>query len=129
MFVENLNQEQKGYLLALSKLIISADGKVTQEEEDMLISLGARCGADITLPDEPLLDIAEKFASHTEKVSLLLELIGIALADSEYHEEEMGHMKNIANILGVNHLLLEDMENWVQRQFILIKEAKAFMEA
>ena len=62
-----------------------------------------------------------------EKSSLLLELLGLALADHEYHNEEKSFITKIADQLNVTADKLYEMEVWVQRQLSLSREAIFFM--
>lgn len=126
MFISNLNIKQQGKLLALAKSVISADGVVKKQEEKFLDVLKAQCLPDVVPSNSKLTDLADSFTSQQEKVSLVLELIGIAYADSVYHAKEMKIIENIAEVLEVSDNLPE-MEQWVEKQMMLVHEADKLM--
>jgi hypothetical protein len=128
MFISALNKDQQAILLSLSKRLISADGIILKEEQVLYDSIAAQCESEIELKDVALCEISSKFTTQQAKVSLLLELLGVAHADNNYHESERGIIKSVTEVLDIEPRLLEDMEAWVKRQFILMKEARIFME-
>lgn len=128
MFVANLSAGQQGVLLALAKEIMISDGVVSQEETEMFEFLKNQCdpaASSISIEGENFYSI---FTTTRSKVSLMLELISMAYSDNAYHEKESHLIKRTAASLSISPQLLEDMESWVKRQMILIKEAKIFME-
>ncbi|MBA4500869.1 TerB family tellurite resistance protein [Marinobacterium marinum] len=129
MFISFLNKDQQGILLSLSKKIINIDGVVEAQELALYDSIVAQCEADVEPKEMKLDSIADYFSSQKEKIALLLELVGVAHADENYHELERNIINDISEALFIDSSLLEDMESWVHRQFILMKEARIFMEA
>lgn len=129
MFIQNLNEMQQQALLSLSNQIISVDGNIDEREIAMLNTLRSRCNStlsiDVHVKPEQLRDI---FETKIQKTSFMLELIGMAFADNDYGNEEKLFLSEIANVLDISEVQLEDLENWVQRQFILVQEANRFME-
>ena len=73
--------------------------------------------------------LAEVFTSQQSKAALLLELIGLAHADADYHSTEQSFVAQVANKLGIAKEMLEDMEAWVVRQLALVREAEQYMES
>lgn len=128
MFVSNLNTEQQAIMLALAELIVRADDEITLEESAILKSLKSQCSPDIEPVGIEFTNLLTAFPKRTAQASLILELLGVAHADTEYHENERGLIREIANALSLDTPLLEDMETWVERQFIMAKEAQQFME-
>lgn len=128
MFVNNLNAAQQGKMLSLAQLIIAVDGRVVAKEQAMIDFLRSQCVENVTVESVDFSKLPSLFDNQQAKVSLLLELIGIAYADEDYHESEKGIVREVSMVLGVSSPLLEDMENWVKKQFIQVKEAQAFME-
>ncbi len=129
MFIQNLNEIQQHALLSLSNQIVSVDGNIDEREIAMLNTLRSRCNStlnnDIHVKPEQLRGM---FETKIQKTSFMLELIGMAFADHDYGSEEKLFLSEIANILDISEVQLEDFENWVQRQFILVQEANRFME-
>ncbi len=126
MFVTNLNSTQQGKLLALAEYIINVDGVVDNRETNVLEVIKSQCSSDVVLSNPDTSELTEMFRSQQEKVSLLLELISIVLVDDEYHESEIKVIKEIAEVLEVS-ADLQDMETWVKKQLMLIKEANKLM--
>ncbi len=126
MFVTNLNTTQQGKLLAFAEHIINADGVVEERETQVLDTIKNQCSSDVVLSDPSTSNISELFKTHPEKVSLLLELISVALVDEDYHEKEIQIIKEIAEELDIS-ADLQDMEIWVKKQLMLIKEANELM--
>lgn len=126
MFVTNLNTTQQGKLLSFAEQIINADGVVEERETQVLDTIRNQCSPDVVLSDQNTSDISKVFTTQPEKISLLLELISIALVDEEYHEKEIQIIKKIADELDVS-ADLQDMETWVKKQLMLIKEANELM--
>lgn len=127
MFVSNLNKEQQGLLLGLSKMLINADGIVTEEEKLLLDMMKKQCASEVDVLENPLAKIDEISFSYKEKVSFLLEIVGVAYIDSEYQEEEKKLIKTISDKLKISYVLLEDIESWVKRQCIMMQEANTMM--
>lgn len=127
MFVNNLNPRQQECLLGLSKLLVEADGSLSEKESEILAVIESQCETSVAVVEDPLSALGEYFEDNSSKVALMLELVGIAYADSEYHEAEQALIKKIAGLLNVSFDLLSDIEKWVERQFALVQEAKELM--
>lgn len=126
MFVGRLNTRQQSLLLTLSKQLIAADGNIHDKEHALLASLQVQMAPGVE--DASGLRLDEEFQSTESKVSLLLELLGLAHADQDYHLTEKDFIAKVAKAIGVDANLLADMESWVVRQLALVREAEAFME-
>lgn len=126
MFIARLDPTQQGVLLHLGTRLISADGNLDGREVEFLEMLRSQMVVGVQ-PVE-IDSLADVFTSQQSKASLLLELIGLAHADAEYHSAEQSLVAQVANELGVAKEVLEDMEAWVVRQLALVREAEQFME-
>lgn len=129
MFIQHLNNKQQATLIAFAKEIIAADGHIDEKEELMLEKICSQCDVNVHYDSKPELDeLGGLFEFQHQKVAFMLELIGVAYADETYQESEKAVIGNLAEILNISPSLLTDMENWVRRQMILVKEANLFME-
>ncbi|ELA6198217.1 TPA: TerB family tellurite resistance protein [Vibrio cholerae] len=129
MFIQNLNIIQQAALIAFAKQIISIDGHVDGKEELMLDNIRLQCDVLVNVESNiGLGELANIFEHHHQKVSFMLELIGIAHADETYQETEKTFIGQIAEALDISSSLLNDLENWVMRQIILVKESSLLME-
>lgn len=126
MFVTRLNGRQQGVLLTLGKQLIAADGNIHDKETELLAALQSQMAPDIEAA--AVCQLGEEFSTQESKAALLLELLGLAHADADYHLDEKDFIAKIALDIGVGKDLLADMESWVVRQFALVREAEEFME-
>ncbi|BDT59693.1 hypothetical protein MasN3_31870 [Massilia varians] len=129
MFLNRLSEVQQGALLSFATQLMSADGKQAAEELALLKTLRQQMASTVSPVQVRSGDLPGMFASRSDRVALMLELLGMALVDAEYHETEQAFVSGIANSLDIGKEELSQMENWVRRQFALVREAEQFMEA
>lgn len=126
MFIGILNESQQASLLNLAREIAEVDGVLHDNEITILENLKQQISPKATeiktgeLPDE--------FDTHQSKIALLLELIGIAFADSDYQSKEKQIIDRAAQSLGISQDLVTKLEDWVSRQLSLVREAYEIME-
>lgn len=124
MFINNLSAEQQSIFLGLAKELVSADGRIDDRETRMISTLKNMCNSGVTpAPIGSLEILRDQFGDRASKVSMMLELVGVAHADQNYDVSEKQMIRNIAQSLDISGALLEDIENWVRRQMGLTKEA------
>lgn len=128
MFLNRLTEAQQGALLSLATQLMTADGKQLPEEIALLDALRQQMAPTVRPAQATNGDLLGLFVTRPARVALMLELLGMALVDSEYHATEQAFVTAIANVLGVSESELSDMESWVRRQFALVREAEQFME-
>lgn len=129
MFIQHLNNEQQATLIAFAKKIIAVDGHIDEKEELMLETIRSQCDVNVNFDSKPELDeLGSLFELQHQKVAFMLELIGVAYADETYQDSEKAVIGHLAEVLNISPSLLTDMESWVKRQMILVKEANLFME-
>lgn len=129
MFLNRLNEDQQGALLSLATQLMSADGKQRAEETELLDALRQQMSPTVVPAQITSSDLPGVFATRPARVALMLELLGMALVDAEYHVTEQAFVNAIAKVLDIDQPELSDMESWVRRQFALVREAEQFMEA
>lgn len=97
MFLQNVPQKYKKLFMDLAYTMMGIDGKYEDEEKLALrscqeeLGLTQYQGSTIDLDDANLLLVQDR----TLRAEMYFELLGIALSDSEYSEEELGAMKKI----------------------------------
>jgi len=128
MFVNRLNSKQQGALLSVAGQLIEADGNISAQETTLLNVLRSQMATDVSSAPVSVSDLPGIFTSASAKAAFLLELLGLAHADSDYHVTEKDFISNVAAVLSVPALTVTDMESWVCRQFALVREAEQFME-
>lgn len=127
MFIHNLNSNQQSVLIFLAKEISKADGNSDEIEKNMLDILIQQCNPEVQETRVEIEELPTIFDSVRAKHSLLLELLGIALVDNHYHLNEKSLVSSCAQALSVNRETLEQLENWVAKQFSLSKEAEKLL--
>ncbi len=127
MFVHNLNSDQQSALLYLARVVAEADGNSDELQTGMVEILKAQSNADVEMKEIQISELATLFSTAREKCSLLLELLGIVLANNEYHHNERSLIAEYADVLGVSNTKLFELENWVQRQLALSQEAEVLL--
>ena len=128
MFVDELNRDQQGFLLWLARRIISVDGNIADEETALYKGIEAQCASGTVEKEIDVADLPRVFETRRQRMSLLLELLGVAYADRRFHKFEHGLLAEVAKALDVGRDRLTHMESWVVRQFTLSEEAATFME-
>jgi hypothetical protein len=128
MFISNLSSKQQSVFLGLAKQLIESDKNIAPEETALLTTLQTQMGAGVSPSNATLDDLNAIYECKRSKASMILELLGLAHADQDYHVTEKDFMKQVANACGVSENELRDMESWVVRQLALVREAAQFME-
>lgn len=128
MFISNLSREQQAVFLGLAKQLILSDSNLATEEESLLTSIQRQMESEVIPTDVPLNSLKELFPTRKDKASMLLELLGLAHADNDYHASEKEFVTQVARACGISKMELIDMECWVVRQLALVHEATQFME-
>lgn len=131
MFLGQLDERQKTAFLVLADKVIQSDGTVADPEETMLSFMKSEMGLPrASRPDgRSVEDAAAAFDTRAAKVAALLELIGLSMADGDFHDDEATVLKAITDAVGITHTEFEVMRNWVVRQLALVREASALMTA
>lgn len=97
MFLQNVPQRYKKLFMDLAYTMMGIDGKYEDEEKLALrscqeeLGLTQYQGSTIDLDDANLLLVQDR----TLRAEMYFELLGIALSDSEYSDEELEAMKKI----------------------------------
>lgn len=97
MFLQNVPQQYKKLFMDLAYTMMGIDGKYEDEEKLALrscqeeLGLTQYLGSTIDLDDANLLLVQDR----TLRAEMYFELLGIALSDSEYSDEELRAMKKI----------------------------------
>tara|TARA_Y100000296_G_scaffold86795_1_gene127883 strand:- start:2321 stop:2713 length:393 start_codon:yes stop_codon:yes gene_type:complete len=129
MFIQNLNLDQQSALYHFSKQLIATDGHIDERETLLLETIVAQCGKNVDLEKTfEKTELSMLFLENSEKMSFLIELIGVGYADQKLEESENNFIKHIAETIGVEMSRLEELKDWVQRQIALVTEAQKFLE-
>ena len=111
MFLHDIPENLMGSFLNMAYSVIAADGKVTEEEKNMLDQYKLELNVK-ELPKMKEVDInkeLDKFARLTDivKREIFFELFSLTLIDNDFDDSERKIMNSIAKKLSVNK---EDMK-------------------
>ncbi|EGR7942991.1 TPA: DNA repair protein [Vibrio vulnificus] len=127
MFIQNLDPKQQSALLYLAKEVIGADDDLHECEEQVLSLLMSQVDTSVTPEAISLDNLCALFDTNCSKASLLLELIGVAHADGDYHHNENALIKKYAQALDVTDEKLLKLEKWVSKQLSLSLDAQELL--
>ncbi|MEK6199306.1 MAG: TerB family tellurite resistance protein [Psychrobacter sp.] len=127
MFVQNLNKNQQSVLLYLAREVAKADGNLHELQVGVMQIIRAQCESSVEEREVSLDELSEVFDNERVKCSLLLELIGIANANSEYHVSEKDLIGKYAQVLGFSANKLNLLDKWVEKQLVLMAEVEQLL--
>lgn len=122
MFVQNLTAEQQSALIYLAKEVAQADGFADELQLGMVEILRKQSETGVVEKEISINELGTLFNTKLAKYSLLLELLGVALSNDEYHSNEKSIISQYASNLDVPREVLDILEKWVEKQFALHKE-------
>ncbi|CAE6937087.1 TerB family tellurite resistance protein [Vibrio sp. B1REV9] len=128
MFIGNLNKDQQGVLLAIAQKLINVDGQVSVEEVAILEQIKLQCDTDVEALSYTEESMITLFPDRRSKVSLLVEILGVAYSDTEYCKQEQDFLTRLASNLSINDDELQKLTDWVTRQLNLVQEVALLME-
>jgi len=130
MFVHLLTPQQQISLIRTAEQLIASDNVIAKEEEAILQILRDQISQDIQSAEKfELSSIKQLFDTKKQKIAFLMELVGIALIDEEFHSSERSLITEIASLLNVSDSDLKQVEEWVLQQMALQKLATKLMES
>lgn len=124
MFIQNLDEKQQSALLYLAKEIINADNKLHNNEASIYTLLESQVHTSVAPESIKTDELNVLFKSNISKISLLLELIAVAHADGDYHNDENVLIRKYAKTLNISEEKLSMLERWVSKQLSLSIEAQ-----
>jgi len=131
MFIHKLAKDEQRAFFGLAKHLIASDGRIAEEEALALKQIEMETGlsSDGIAPcDATDAGVVAALSGKRARAATVLELLGIACADGEFHPAENAVIKSVAAALGVTDDELLWMANWVQRQIALTLEAETFFQ-
>ncbi len=115
MFLHDLPRTMVKPFLDVAYTLITADGKVGEEEMNVMNLYGVELNLD-QLPELQRVDYdaaLKEFADLTQNVKkeVYFELISLAYADSEFAEEEQALLEKVAEAFGISDKDAEMLQN------------------
>lgn len=126
MFLDRLSAADQRVFLDLAVRLIKVDG-VHDAEKALLGGLLIQMGVEqswTSNPEPSTLSLLDQISGRAARAAALMELLGIAWADTEYGEEERAFIAQAAQRWQISRTRLALMESWVVRQIALMEEGE-----
>lgn len=128
MFLPYFNVEQKRAFWKLANDIVMVDGVLHESEKELLDNYKSELGIEIKNLDYELHPINKTFTTKMESHILLLELLGLSVADDDFDSSEKTFINNIIEELGISHEKTSQMLSWLKKQNELYIEIHNILE-
>ena len=131
MFLAQLNDAQKNSFLALATRVVLADGELTDQENALLDRLKIEMGGKAKAPPEEVFGNTNlaNFSDRRSRVIVLMELLMLGHADSNFHADEIKVIEELAKAFGVSGGDFAAISEWAKRQAQQLHDADALMGA
>ena len=120
MFVAQLNPSQQQILVNLAYHTMFVDGQLDELELELLMDLKKQCSGQVIEQAVDMDEVTSEFTQRKDKISLMLELVMVVMADEVCHEAELYMLDDIATRIGLTSKDMDDCKVWV-KQFSQIK--------
>lgn len=126
MYLFMLNKNEQKDFLEIAKYSIGLDGKYTKEEEEMLAGYMYECQLVdyIAYRQNDIEKIIAILRASTKKIKriILIELMGIFLADGEMCEKESAFLYKLAEEFNIKDNELKRIIRWVEAMNDIVAE-------
>ena len=127
MFLKLLKPEEKALFLEFAYSLAHEDGRFEESEKEMMDAYCAEMGVSFDLSHAPqethalVKKMAETMTPKEKKIAFF-ELIGLAMADGEYGEEERDAMKELEKVFGMTEAYSQTCETLLKEYFAFQKK-------
>jgi len=119
MFIGLLNKDQQEALCSIIQYVAAIDGENDVREEMLVSALLAESNLDnvpaVAADQDAVEALLGRFDTPVARHALLLEIMGVALADDILHETEIKAILAVADALKVDRSWIERARDYVQR--------------
>ena len=115
MFIHQLNTAQQNAFLYLAHEVINSDDYISSQEENIMREIMSQLPSTAVAERMDINDLPNLFSSKVIRKQLIFELIGIALVDSAYHENEASMISIISNALNIKPMELNAIIDLVKK--------------
>jgi uncharacterized tellurite resistance protein B-like protein len=123
-----LDDEEKRAFVLLAERVIEADGIVVGSEASALAALKAEMGVDDVVGESlSVEELATTFKDRRSRVAAMLELLGLAYSDSNFHMSEVSLVASVAYFMEFDDTQIDLLEEWVQDYVGLVRKALVLM--
>ena len=121
MYLRRLSQPAKEVFIDIAKYLCNADGIVDKREEKLLAAYGEELQMTISL-DAPQKSLEALATNRIQKRIVVLELMGLALVDGTYADEEKAFFKLLGEKLDLRPTFTERCEASIREYMAVQKE-------
>ena len=122
MLLDALSQEEKKAFWNIANVVASVDGRAV-EEESILSQYSEEMGAGFEFVDPSGIDIKNELNTiRSSSLIIYFELFGVAYADTELHEKELGILDEACAVLEISGEVRTVLENCIKNIFDSNKE-------
>ena len=127
MYLRRLSQPAKEVFIDIAKYLCNADGIVDKREEKLLAAYGEELQMTISLdaPQKSLEALATNLNAATDRIQkriVVFELMGLALVDGTYADEEKAFFKLLGEKLDLRPTFTERCEASIRAYMAVHKE-------
>ena len=120
MYLALLNSDEKEMFLGLAYNLATVDGDYSDEEKNVIIGYcqEMQCEFDektMIKPNEHILNKINAISDKRAKKIVIFELIGLAMADGKYDDNERELLKKLAEGFNIELSFLKKCENELDR--------------
>jgi len=131
MFISLLSKDQQEALCAIIQFVARIDGENDAREELLVSALLTESNLDAIPPVAADQDAVEallgRFDTPVAKHALLLETLGVALADNILHETEVKAILAISDAMKIERTYVERARDFVQRSLDMQREGSELL--
>ncbi|WP_294155396.1 hypothetical protein [uncultured Selenomonas sp.] len=130
MFLKLLKPEEKALFLEFAYSLVHEDGRFEESEKEMIEAYCEEMGVTFDLAHAPrethalVKKMAETMTLEEKKIAFF-ELIGLAMADGDYGEEERTAMKDLEEAFGMTEAYGQTCETLLKEYFVLQQKMTA----
>lgn len=125
MFLFKLNHPQKVAFIKLANRIATMDDGIADEAESEMLNMMCKemelC-YDPDSEDIEMEELTQVFDSKEARNICLLEAVGIALTNGNYHNEQRELIFTLNEAFGYDEEHLKEMEAWVEKMAVITRE-------
>lgn len=130
MFLKLLKPEEKALFLEFAYSLAHEDGRFEESEKEMMDAYCDEMGVTLDLTHAPqethvlVKKMAETMNPEEKKIAFF-ELVGLAMADGDYGEEERAAMKYLEEAFGMTEAYSQTCETLLKEYFALQQKMTA----
>lgn len=125
MYLHLLSEANKASFMAIARAVCAADGNFSDSERFMLEVYAKEMGLssiESTIEETKAITILAETGTNQEKRIVVMELVGLSLADSDFSAEERAFLQTIVEKFNISEEFVSQCENAVGRYLDLQNE-------